>query len=153
MASNSEIIHVLKMLEEYYSKPLSETAVLVYLRTLSDLDAAELEEGAFLYIKSGKQWFPKVNELREFVGKVGRRAHHGEGYPFWLAMDALAKSMRGEISCTELYRHHEPALLMAGFSRLDPMPTPAEQAEWDADEAVWAAYKQTEAGVLEDVAL
>ena len=138
MANQAEILHVLNMLQEYYDKRLSETAALVYLKTLADLDAVELEEGAFLFIKSGKQWFPKVNELREFVGKVGRRVHHGENYPFWLAMDALAASMRGEMSEAELYRHHGRALLLAGFSSLDPNPTPAEQAELEKVEHVTA---------------
>jgi len=72
MATNNEIVNVLKILEAAYGRALEERTALVYLNTLDDLDAALLEQAAYHWIKAGKQFFPKVVELRETYAQVKR---------------------------------------------------------------------------------
>ena len=96
MATNNEIVNVLKILEAAYGRALEERTALVYLNTLDDLDAAMLEKAAYHWIKAGKQFFPKVVELRETYATVKRTpAADADIHQYWLGMETLRRSFHG----------------------------------------------------------
>ena len=95
MATNNEIVNVLKILEAAYGRALEERTALVYLNTLDDLDAAMLEKAAYHWIKAGKQFFPKVVELRETYATVKRTpAADADIRQYWIGMETLRQSFR-----------------------------------------------------------
>ena len=96
MATNNEIVNVLKILEAAYGRVLEERTALVYLNTLDDLDAAMLEQAAYHWIKAGKQFFPKVVELRETYATVKRTpAADADIRQYWIGMETLRQSFHG----------------------------------------------------------
>ena len=96
MATNNEIVNVLKILEAAYGRALEERTALVYLNTLDDLDAAMLEKAAYHWIKAGKQFFPKVVELRETYATVKRTpAADADIRQYWIGMETLRQSFHG----------------------------------------------------------
>src|SRR3989337_244982 len=96
MAMNNEIVNVLKILEAAYGRALEERTALVYLNTLDDLDAATLEKAAYHWIKAGKQFFPKVVELRETYAQVKRTPGADAGIrEYWIGMETLRLSVHG----------------------------------------------------------
>ena len=101
MAKKSEIVHVLHILAAAYGKDtpgkeLTEAQILVYLNTLDDLDAAMLEKAAYHWIKAGKQFFPKVVELRQAADLVRRTpAPDALAREYWIGMETLRQSFHG----------------------------------------------------------
>ena len=101
MAKKSEIVHVLHILAAAYGKDtpgkeLTEAQILVYLNTLDDLDAAMLEQAAYHWIKAGKQFFPKVVELRQAADLVRRTpAPDAPAREYWIGMETLRQSFHG----------------------------------------------------------
>ena len=96
MATNNEIVNVLKILEAAYGRALEERTALVYLNTLDDLDAAMLEQAAYHWIKAGKQFFPKVVELRQAADLVRRTpAPDAPAREYWIGMETLRRSFHG----------------------------------------------------------
>jgi hypothetical protein len=96
MANHSEILNVLRILEAAYGRALEERTALVYLNTLDDLDAATLEQAAYHWIKAGKQFFPKVVELRQAADLVRRTpAPDALAREYWIGMETLRRSFHG----------------------------------------------------------
>jgi len=59
-----QTVEVIKMLDDYYGKRLSDNQIRIYLRTLNDLPAELVNMAAEHLIKTGHPFMPKVAEIR-----------------------------------------------------------------------------------------
>ena len=97
-----DTIEVLKMLEEYYDKPLAEGQARIYVKTLEDIHPDVLEAAAYHLIKTGHPFMPKVAELRRAANEVMKSGepenvkarelvdpNENNTELYWLAMDAF----------------------------------------------------------------
>ena len=68
-------IEVIHMLADYFkeTEKMTDSRLRVYVSTLSDIYSLDLENAAYQWIKEGKQFMPKVVELREIVKQVQDR--------------------------------------------------------------------------------
>ena len=68
-------IEVIHMLADYFKETdkMTDSRLHVYLNTLSDIRSSDLEVAAYQWIKEGKQFMPKVVELREIVKQLKDR--------------------------------------------------------------------------------
>lgn len=97
----ADLLEILETLAEYYreTEKLTEKRLRIYINTLDDLDPAVLEKGAFLWIKEGKQFFPRVSELRAYASRA-IRVERSDPDPlgrFWSAMAAFNASLAGAL--------------------------------------------------------
>jgi hypothetical protein len=140
MAKKSEIVHVLHILAAAYGKDtlgkeLTEAQILVYLNTLDDLDAAMLEKAAYHWIKAGKQFFPKVVELRETYALVKRTpGPDADIRQYWIGMETLRQSFHGLAAADDPRSTHyynprwRDGLSDASREWWDTLPAPASTA-------------------------
>ena len=90
MATNKEISDVLDLLATAFNEKLDSKKILLYAKTLDDIDGDQLEAAAVRYIKQGGKWFPKVFELRqmaEIIQATPAPDEHKQMY--WNAMSAF----------------------------------------------------------------
>jgi hypothetical protein len=73
-------LDVVKMLDDYYGKGLTETQLKIYLDTLDDLPADLLNLAAEHLIKTGHPFMPKVAELRRAAETVKREGNYMPDY-------------------------------------------------------------------------
>ena len=89
---------IIKELQEYYGKELTEAQAAIYVRTLADLDITQLRQAADDIIKRGTPWFPKVAELRTAARRFTPLSTVvAENADYWRAMSMFNDSLAGRI--------------------------------------------------------
>ena len=69
-------IDVLKMLDEYYGKGLTETQLRIYIKTLIDIPTELLNMAGEYLIKNGHPFMPKVAEIRKAAKTIKREGKY-----------------------------------------------------------------------------
>ena len=69
-------IDVLKMLDEYYGKGLTETQLRVYIKTLVDIPTELLNKASEYLIKNGHPFMPRVAEIRKAAEIIKREGKY-----------------------------------------------------------------------------
>ena len=90
MANLSEITEVMDLLATAFNEKLDSKKILLYAKTLDDIDGDQLEAAAVRYIKQGGKWFPKVFELRQMAEIIQATPAPDEHKTmYWNAMSAF----------------------------------------------------------------
>lgn len=93
-------VELLRELQEYYNKELTATQARVYLRQFETVDPHELKQAIDHWIREQK-WFPRVNELFEYIKELGNRntqmSYDDHRWNMWKANDAWNKVWKGEM--------------------------------------------------------
>lgn len=69
MATDAEILSLLRLVAEYYGQEVNETQARLWLRLLELYPAPVIEKAVVAHIKRSK-WFPKVSEIRDLCAEL-----------------------------------------------------------------------------------
>lgn len=102
MATNKDILGLLKTLGEVYGQEPEDGQIKGYLWAMEGYDADILEATAKDAVRFHK-WFPKPSELREIAerkrrDKVAAQEDDTEVRMYWRSMDLFGALLRGEIT-------------------------------------------------------
>jgi hypothetical protein len=108
MATNKDILGVLKTLGEVYGQEPEAEQIKGYVWALEDYEPDALEAAAKDAVRFCK-WFPKPSELREIAERKRRDAvaaqeDDTEARMYWRSMDLFGALLRGEITDQQFSR-------------------------------------------------
>ena len=119
----TQSVELLRELQEYYGKDLTATQARVYLRHFDRANPLELQQAIDNWIAEHK-WFPRVNELQEYIDNVvevnAERAIRDHRWNMWKASEARNRVMNGQMDRDALKKW--PALFDVGNDLHSPEP-------------------------------